>query len=99
VLNIMNPFYLDMGFSLIEIGEVRKLFGVVAMSLGVFIGGWSVARFGLIRTMVIGAFMSPVYNLVFAWLAYQGNDLSALFVSNGVDNQIGRASCRAAGGV
>ncbi|MGX1803150.1 AmpG family muropeptide MFS transporter, partial [Brevundimonas naejangsanensis] len=86
VLNIMNPFYIDLGFSLIEIGEVRKLFGVVAMSLGVFIGGWSVARFGLIRTMVVGAFMSPVSNLVFAWLATQGHDLTALFVSIGVDN-------------
>lgn len=86
VLNIMNPFYIDLGFSLIEIGEVRKLFGVVAMSLGVFIGGWSVARFGLIRTMVVGAFMSPVSNLVFAWLATQGHDLTALFVAIGVDN-------------
>ena len=28
VLNIMNPFYLDLGFSLTEIAEVRKLFGV-----------------------------------------------------------------------
>jgi len=86
VLNIMNPFYIDLGFSLIEIGEVRKLFGVIAMSLGVFIGGWSVARFGLIRTMVVGAFMSPVSNLVFAWLATQGHDLTALFVAIGVDN-------------
>ena len=86
VLNIMNPFYIDLGFSLIEIGEVRKLFGVVAMSLGVFVGGWSVARFGLIRTMVIGAFMSPISNLVFAWLATQGHDLTALFIAIGVDN-------------
>lgn len=86
VLNIMNPFYIDLGFSLIEIGEVRKLFGVIAMSMGVIIGGWSVARFGLIRTMVVGAFMSPVSNLVFAWLATQGHDLGALFVAIGIDN-------------
>ncbi|MEH6698631.1 MAG: MFS transporter [Brevundimonas sp.] len=86
VLNIMNPFYIDLGFSLIEIGEVRKLFGVIALSAGVFAGGWSVARFGLIRTMVIGAFMSPVSNLVFAWLAAQGHDLGALFIAIGVDN-------------
>lgn len=86
VLNIMNPFYQDLGFSLIEIAEVRKLFGVIAMSLGVIVGGWAVARFGLIRTMVIGAFMSPVSNLVFAWLATQGHDLRALFVAIGIDN-------------
>ena len=86
VLNIMNPFYIDLGFSLIEIAEVRKVFGVVALSAGVIVGGWSVARLGLIRTMVIGAFMSPVSNIVFAWLATQGHDLGALFISIGIDN-------------
>lgn len=86
VLNIMNPFYLDLGFTLTEIAEVRKVFGVVATTVGVFIGGWSVARLGLIRTMVIGAFASPVSNLVFAWLAVQGHDLGALFIAIGVDN-------------
>ena len=86
VLNIMNPFYLDLGFSKTELAEVRKVFGVVATTVGVFIGGWSVAKLGLIRTMVIGAFMSPVSNLVFAWLATQGPDMGALFVAIGVDN-------------
>jgi PAT family beta-lactamase induction signal transducer AmpG len=86
VLNIMNPFYIDLGFSLIEIAEVRKVFGVVALSAGVIVGGWSVAKLGLIRTMVIGAFMSPVSNFVFAWLATQGHDLTALFISIGIDN-------------
>ena len=86
VLNIMPPFYLDLGFSLTEIAEVRKVFGVIMTSLGVFVGGWSVARLGLIRTMVIGAFASPVSNLVFGWLATQGHDLSALFVAIGIDN-------------
>jgi len=86
VLNIMNPFYLDLGFTKTELAEVRKVFGVMMTTLGVFIGGWSVARLGLIRTMVIGAFMSPVSNLVFAWLATQGPSLSALTVAIGVDN-------------
>jgi len=86
VLNIMNPFYLDLGFTKLELAEVRKVFGVIMTTLGVFIGGWSVAKLGLIRTMVIGAFMSPVSNLVFAWLATQGPDLGALTIAIGVDN-------------
>lgn len=86
VLNIMNPFYLDLGFSKTQIAEVRKFFGVVVSVVGVFVGGLSVARFGIIRTMVIGAFASPVSNLVFAWLAVQGPDLTALFIAIGVDN-------------
>jgi PAT family beta-lactamase induction signal transducer AmpG len=86
VLNIMNPFYLDLGFTKTELAEVRKVFGVVMTTLGVFLGGWSVARLGLIRTMVVGAFMSPLSNLVFAWLATQGPDLGALVIAIGVDN-------------
>jgi PAT family beta-lactamase induction signal transducer AmpG len=34
VLNIMNPFYLDLGYTLVEIAEVRKIFGVVMTMLG-----------------------------------------------------------------
>ena len=36
VLNIMNPFYLDLGYTLVEIAEVRKIFGVVMTMFGVF---------------------------------------------------------------
>lgn len=86
VLNIMNPFYLDLGFEKVEVAEVRKVFGVFATTFGVFLAGWAVAKLGLIRTMVIGAFMSPVSNLVFAWLAIQGPDLGALFIAIGIDN-------------
>src|SRR5690606_38204190 len=78
VLNVMNPFYLDLGFSLIEIGEVRKVLGVILTSVGVVLGGFIVARFGIMRAMIIGAFLGPLSNLVFAWLALQGDSLPAL---------------------
>jgi PAT family beta-lactamase induction signal transducer AmpG len=86
LLNIMNPFYLDLGFTLTEIAEVRKVFGVVASTVGVFAGGYAVARLGMLRTLMIGAFAQPLSNLVFAWLAIQGHDLGALFVAIGMDN-------------
>jgi len=86
VLNIMNPFYLDLGFTKTEVAEVRKVFGVVMSILGVFLGGLAVARLGLMRSLIIGAFAGPLSNLVFAWLATQGPQLSALFVAIGVDN-------------
>lgn len=86
VLNIMNPFYLDLGFTLTQIAEVRKLFGVLASMLGVFAGGWAIARLGLMRSLVIGAFAQPVSHVGFIWLATQGADLSALFVAIGLDN-------------
>ena len=86
VLNIMNPFYLDMGYSKIEIAEVRKVLGVVMSVLGVGLGGFAIARLGLMRALVLGAFAGPLSNLVFAWLAAQGPQLWALSVAIGVDN-------------
>ena len=88
VLNIMTPFYLDLGFTKTQIAEVRKVFGVAMSMLGVFAGGWSVARLGIIRSMVIGAFALPIANTIFAWLATQGPDLNSLFVSIGIDNVV-----------
>ena len=89
VLNIMNPFYLDLGFSLVEIAEVRKIFGVLMTMLGVFAGGLAVARYGHLRAIVIGAFAGPVSNLLFIWLPTQGHSLFALFTAIGLDNLAG----------
>ena len=89
VLNIMNPFYLDLGYTLVEIAEVRKIFGVGMSMLGVFAGGVAVARYGLLRAMVIGAFAGPVSNLLFIWLETQGHNLFALFAAIGLDNVAG----------
>lgn len=89
VLNIMNPFYLDLGFSLVEIAEVRKIFGVVMTMAGVFAGGFAVARYGILRALVSGAFAGSLSNLVFVWLATRGHNLFALFVAIGIDNFAG----------
>jgi MFS transporter, PAT family, beta-lactamase induction signal transducer AmpG len=89
VLNIMNPFYLDLGYTLVEIAEVRKIFGVVMTMFGVFVGGLAVARYGLLRAMVIGAFAGPLSNLLFIWLALQDHSLWALFAAIGLDNVAG----------
>jgi PAT family beta-lactamase induction signal transducer AmpG len=85
----MNPFYLDLGYTLVEIAEVRKIFGVVMTMFGVFAGGVAVARYGLMRAMVIGALAGPLSNLLFIWLAVQEHNLFALFVAIGLDNVAG----------
>lgn len=88
VLNIMNPFYLDLGFTGTQIAEVRKVFGVFMGMAGIFAGGLSVARFGLMRSLVVGAFALPITNTIFAWLATQGPDLGSLFIAIGIDNVV-----------
>ena len=89
VLNIMNPFYLDLGYSLVEIAEIRKVYGVAVTMFGVFAGGVAVARYGILRAMVIGAFAGPISNLLFIWLALQEHSRWALFAAIGLDNVAG----------
>ena len=89
VLNIMNPFYLDLGYTLVEIAEVRKIFGVFMTMLGTFAGGLAVVKYGLMRAMVIGAFAGPLSNLLFIWLAFQDHSVWSLFIAIGLDNVAG----------
>jgi len=89
VLNIMNPFYRDMGFTLTEIAEIRKVFGIIASMIGVFLGGVVVARLGLMKALVIGAFAQPISNLMFALLAMSGHNIPMLFTSICLDNVAG----------
>ncbi|MCC2665792.1 MAG: transporter [Geminicoccaceae bacterium] len=62
VLNIMNPFYLDLGFDLATIAEVRKGIGVLMLMLGVGLGGWSIT--------VLIAYMSSLTSAGFTATQY-----------------------------
>jgi PAT family beta-lactamase induction signal transducer AmpG len=89
VLNINGAFYVDLGFSKLEIAEVRKVFGVVMSVIGVALGGLAVIRLGLMRALIIGAFVGTLSNLSFAWLATQGHSVFALLVAIAMDNVAG----------
>lgn len=86
VLNVMNPFYLDLGFSAEQVASARKVFGVAMTMTGVFLGGFSVRRLGLMPTMMIGAFAGPLSHVGFIWLATRGADFNALLAAIGMDN-------------
>jgi MFS transporter, PAT family, beta-lactamase induction signal transducer AmpG len=85
-LTVMNPFYLDLGFTKTEVAEVRKVFGVIMTMAGVFGGGWAIARFGILRCLVIGAILAPSTHLIYAWLATQGPSRTAFMTVLALDN-------------
>jgi MFS transporter, PAT family, beta-lactamase induction signal transducer AmpG len=87
VMGIMaNPFYVDMGFTKDEVAAVTKIYGVVMTLVGAFIGGVLSMRFGVMRILMLGAFLSAASNLLFAWLAGHGHDVSALIFVVSADN-------------
>ena len=90
VMGIMaNPFYVDMGFTKDEVAAVTKVFGVVMTLLGAFIGGVMSMRWGVMRVLMLGAVLSAASNLLFAWLATRGHDLTGLTLVVSADNLAG----------
>lgn len=86
VLNLMTAFYVDVGFTLDEIAGARKVFGVVMSMIGIGLGGWTVARFGLMRALLIGAVLQPLSNIAFGGLVFTGPSVPGLWACIAVDN-------------
>lgn len=87
VMGIMaNPFYVDMGYSKDEVAAVTKVYGVIMTLVGAFAGGALAMRWGVARVLMLGAVLSAVSNLLFAWLAGHGHDLVALIAVIAADN-------------
>jgi len=90
VMGIMaNPFYLDLGFSKLEIASVGKFYGFAMTIIGSFIGGVFVAHVGVYRSLIWGACGVALTNVLFAFLATQGANLHWLIVTISADNLCG----------
>ena len=81
-----NPFYADLGFNLSEIATVTKVFGFTITIIGAFIGGLSVARFGISKLLIISSILLTVTNLFFLFLNNAGPSLPALVLTISADN-------------
>ncbi len=87
VMGIMaNPFYVDMGYTKDEVANITKVYGVIMTLLGAFIGGVMSMRIGVMRVLALGALLSALSNLLFAWLGTRGHDVQALVWVISADN-------------
>lgn len=84
-----NPFYLDLGFTTIQIAQVSKLFGFVMTILGAALGGIVVARYGVRRPLILGAMLVALTNLLFAKLSVVGSDMNWFIAAVIADNLSG----------
>jgi PAT family beta-lactamase induction signal transducer AmpG len=83
---ISNIFYQDLGFSKPEIATAVKTFGVIVSIAGGFMGGLVATRYGVFRTLMIGAVLTAFTNLVFVWLALVGHDIYVMYTAVTIDN-------------
>ena len=67
---LATPFYLDMGFSLSDIGIIAKNVGLWASVVGGLLGGIWMLKIGINRGLWVFGVVQVVSILGFAWLAY-----------------------------
>ena len=73
-----NPFYIDMGYTLSEIGYVVKVIALVGTIIGVFVGGILVKKAGLYKSLLAGAILVMLTNLLFSYAAINDKDVLML---------------------
>ncbi len=93
VMGIMaNPFYVDLGFTKEQIAQVSKTYGIFVGIAGALLGGLIVARYGIMRPLVVCAALISVTNLMFAWLAVTGPSMALFAATISLENLVGGIS-------
>jgi len=67
---LATPFYLDMGFTMTDIGVIAKNAGLWASVIGGLLGGLWMVKIGINRGLWLFGVVQLVSILGFAWLAY-----------------------------
>jgi len=81
-----GPFYIDHHYSLDQIAAVVKFVGISLSMVGVVLSGLVIARFGIMRALVLGSCAVMLSNLGFSWLAgTAGPTVIGLGFVNGLD--------------
>jgi PAT family beta-lactamase induction signal transducer AmpG len=85
--SMVNPFYIDHGYTLKQIATVVKVYGLIMSMFGVFIAGVLIAKIGLLRSLILGSVLIMLSNLGFSLLATtHAPTLLGLGLVNGFDN-------------
>lgn len=77
---LIGPFYLATGFTKTEIGTVSKLYGVWVGIAGAFLGGVSVARWGLKPSLWAAMILGAVSNLLYVLLTWHPGSVETFLV-------------------
>ena len=73
-----TPFYIDMGFSLTEIGAVVKIVALIASILGLSLGALLLKKFNIYKSLLIGAFLVMITNICFSYVAVSEKSITSL---------------------
>lgn len=78
-------FYRELGFSLTDIAEVTKVYGLAASIVGVLIGGIVIKMIGVLPGLLVGGLFAAATNLIYAYLASVGLNQTVFAIAVVVD--------------
>jgi PAT family beta-lactamase induction signal transducer AmpG len=84
-----TPLYIELGFSLSEIAGVTKVFGLGATIAGSLLGGIAVARWGIMRALLVCGVLQAATILLYIVQAKVGHDVGMLAVTVAGENLTG----------
>ncbi|MEI6895400.1 MAG: AmpG family muropeptide MFS transporter [Colwellia sp.] len=82
---LQTPFFIDMGFSKTEIGVVAKTSSLIAMTIGILVGGIVMIKLSINRALWLFGFVQIFSILGFAALAEIGHNTYALAIAMGFE--------------
>ena len=82
---LATPFYLDLGFSMTEIGVIAKNAGLWPGIIGGLAGGVWMIKLGINKALWIFGFMQILATLSFSWLAISGDNNAILAITVGLE--------------
>jgi PAT family beta-lactamase induction signal transducer AmpG len=86
--HLSTPFYVQLGFTKIELAEISKVFGVGATLVGISVGGIVVYRLGIMRALLVIGIAKMAANLTYLAQYQAGHSLPMLTMTVGVENLV-----------
>lgn len=95
-----NPFYLNiLHHSNADVALASKMVGVIATILGIALGGWCLLKLGRMTSLVLGAIVAALTNLLYADLAVGAPVLASFLDATGLGALFDWAARGVVGGV
>ncbi len=83
---VAYPFYMHLGFSLTDIANVSKIYGVIVSLVGAFLGGYAVTRFGLRAPVILSVLGIALCNLLYVLMTAHPGSIAYFALALSGDN-------------
>ena len=87
--NLTLPFLLEIGYTKIEIATILKTFGLFAVLVGVYSGGFLSKKIGIHKALWLATILQAVSNFSFIYLVVTEKTISSLYAIVFIENFCG----------